>query len=67
MENRSNTQPIIETDEFTCDICGKKFDSLSTLENHKLRHGRPALGLEDEQSEMRGDIGAAGMPGSPLP
>ena len=67
MENKTATQPIIETEEFTCDICGEKFASVSTLEEHKIRHGRPDSGLRDTQSEMRGDIGAAGMPGSPLP
>ncbi len=67
MENKSTTQPIIETEEFTCDLCGEKFGAVSDLEQHKLRHGRPSLGLRDEQSAMRGDIGAAGMPGSPLP
>ncbi len=62
----TTTQPIIETEEFTCDMCGEKFETISSLEEHKLRHGRPGRGLSDTQSEMRGDIGAAGMPGSPI-
>jgi len=66
MENKSPTQDIVETDRFICDICGKEFDSVTTLEQHKIRHNRPGLGLEDSQREMRGDIGAAGMPGSPI-
>jgi hypothetical protein len=67
MESKTATQPIIKSEEFTCDICGETFASLSALEDHKLRHRRPDSGLRDTQSEMRGDIGAAGMPASPLP
>jgi hypothetical protein len=66
MENKSNTQDIVETDNFICDLCGEKFDAVSDLEQHKLRHGRPGRGLTDTQHEIRGDIGAAGMPTSPV-
>jgi hypothetical protein len=64
MENKPASQSSSETEEFTCDICGKNFDSVSSLTAHKLRHSRPALGLKDEESQMRGDIGAAGLPTS---
>ena len=52
--------------DFICDICGEEFDTLSDLEAHKVRHGRPGRKLEDEEREMRGDIGAAGLPTSPV-
>ena len=67
MDNFIENNDTSTTDEFTCDICGEKFDSVSELEDHKLRHGRPGLSLDDEESEIRGDIGAAGLPTSPLP
>ncbi len=66
MDNDISNQPIIESEEFSCDVCGEKFKSVTELTEHKTRHGRPGLGLRDEQSSMRGDIGAAGMPGSPI-
>lgn len=66
MENKPTSQSTTEAEEFTCDICGKNFDSVSSLTAHKLRHGRPALGLKDEERQIRGDIGAAGLPTSPL-
>jgi hypothetical protein len=58
--------PDLETEKFTCDICGEEFDTVTKLEEHKVRHGRPARGLEDEERMLRGDIGAAGMPTSPV-
>ena len=66
METQEKNTPVIETEEFTCDICGEEFNSVSKLEEHKLRHSRPGKGLEDEERMMRGDIGAAGMPTSPV-
>ncbi|MDP4220795.1 MAG: C2H2-type zinc finger protein [Bacteroidota bacterium] len=65
METKEKESPIIETEEFVCDICGEKFNSISKLEDHKLRHSRPGLRLDDEERQMRGDIGAAGLPTSP--
>jgi hypothetical protein len=50
--------------EFTCDICGDKFASATELDEHVKTHRRPASGMENEN---RGDIGAAGLPTSPIP
>jgi transcription elongation factor Elf1 len=50
--------------EFTCDICGDKFASATELDEHVKTHRRPASGMENEN---RGDIGAAGLPTSPMP
>jgi len=66
MEKRENNNTRSETEEFSCDICGEKFGTVSGLEEHKRRHGRPGLRLDDEQREMRGDIGAGSLPGSPI-
>lgn len=54
------------TEEFSCDSCGEQFGTVSELEEHKRRHGRPGLRLHDEEREFRGDIGAAGLPTSPI-
>ncbi|MEP7235066.1 MAG: C2H2-type zinc finger protein [Ignavibacteriota bacterium] len=67
MENPNTTQSQPATEEFRCDVCGEQFDTLSSLDSHKTRHNRPSSGLADTQREIRGDIGAAGMPTSPLP
>lgn len=67
MENKTETKSLIETEEFKCDICGEEFGTVSELESHKYRHGHPALGRVDQEHEMRGDMGAAGLPTSPMP
>ncbi len=63
-------QPTVDTaanvEEYRCDLCGEIFSTATELEEHKHRHGRPALGHDDEQREVRGDIGAAGLPTSPI-
>jgi hypothetical protein len=66
MDTTENNTISPEATEFTCDICGEEFDTLSKLEEHKRRHGRPGLGLADEERRMSGDIGAAGLPTSPV-
>ena len=66
MKTKEKKTLTSRTEEFTCDICGERFNTLSKLSEHKHRHGRPELGLKDEQKQMRGDIGAAGMPASPV-
>lgn len=66
METKEKNTLSPEVSEFICDICGEEFDTVTELEEHKLRHGRPALGLADEEREIRGDIGAAGLPTSPV-
>ena len=67
MQNNSDNQPTIKTEEFKCDVCGEEFGTISELESHKYRHGHPALGRVDQEHETRGDIGAAGLPTSPMP
>lgn len=52
-------------EKFTCDICREEFDDSSELQEHMKRHMRPEIGREDVQREIRGDIGAAGLPTSP--
>lgn len=61
--NESNTANV---EEYKCDLCGETFNTATELEEHKHRHGRPALGHDDDQREVRGDIGAAGLPTSPI-
>ena len=62
---RSDT--ILSKDEkFSCDICGEEFASVTDLDEHKLRHSHFRYGLEDEERRIRGDIGAAGLPTSPV-
>jgi hypothetical protein len=59
--------PDFHKDEkFICDICGEEYASVTDLEEHKIRHSQPRRGLEDEEREIRGDIGAAGLPTSPV-
>ena len=50
-----------------CDICGEEFDSISELELHRTDHIEPETSDVEEQQDIRGDIGAAGMPTSPRP
>jgi hypothetical protein len=52
--------------EFTCDLCGEEFDSVTDLEEHKLKHIEPIHETMSSQGEIRGDIGAAGLPTSPV-
>ena len=59
-------EKAIESDKFTCDMCGEEFVTVSELEDHKRRHDHIRLSSEDEQREFRGDIGAAGLPTSPI-
>jgi hypothetical protein len=66
MENGEKHTLSSEASEFICDICGEQFDTVSELEVHKRRHSRPGRGLEEEEREIRGDIGAAGLPTSPI-
>lgn len=54
-----------KTEKYICDICGDEFDDPTELGEHKKRHFRPEFGREDVQREIRGDIGAAGLPTSP--
>ena len=61
-----NTTPTSVTDKFICDLCSEEFDSVTALEDHKLRHGRPGRVHEDSERSLRGDIGAAGLPTSPI-
>ncbi|MDP4199455.1 MAG: hypothetical protein Q8922_02770 [Bacteroidota bacterium] len=55
-----------ETAEFQCDICGAEYDSITDLERHKHEHARIARTEEEDQQTIHRDIGAAGMPTSPL-
>lgn len=52
--------------EFICDLCGAELDSVSDLEAHKADHVLRGRSRDEEQQQIRGDIGAAGLPGSPL-
>ena len=53
-------------DEFTCDICGEAFHSLSDLEEHKRGdHQLPSHVRSTENWDEQRDIGAAGLPGAP--
>jgi uncharacterized Zn-finger protein len=65
MEKASKNHAILMEETFICDICGKEFDSISSLQGHKRRHNSPVQNTEDSQREIRGDIGAAGLPTSP--
>jgi hypothetical protein len=55
------------TTKHTCDICGEEFDSITDLELHRTDHLQPEESEVEHQQEIRGDIGAAGMPTSPRP
>jgi hypothetical protein len=57
---------IPESSKFICDLCGEEFDSLSDLEEHKLNHLRPAKTEDEDDSDLRQNIGAAGLPGAPV-
>ena len=53
-------------EEFICDVCGKAFDSLSELEDHKEgEHQRPSRIQPTENWDEQRDIGEAGLPGAP--
>jgi hypothetical protein len=56
---------MIEPEKFICDICKEEFNSASELEKHKAGHLHLTPGEEDR--EIRGDIGAAGLPTAPQP
>ena len=62
MENTTMT----DSDKFICDLCGKEFDSASEHEEHLAQHTHPARAEREEISDIRGDIGAAGLPTSPI-
>jgi hypothetical protein len=55
-----------DPEDFICDLCGKEFNSVSDLDEHKAEHRRHALAHDEKQRDIRRDIGAAGLPGSPL-
>ena len=57
---------IPESSVFICDICGEEFDSLSDIEEHKLNHLRPAKTEDEDDRDIRQNIGAAGLPTSPV-
>jgi hypothetical protein len=58
----------IDPEDFICDVCGREFGTVSELEDHKESgHLRHAHERDEEQQRIRRDIGAAGLPGSPLP
>ena len=61
---KDSTTPISE--KFTCDLCGEEFDSVTDLEEHKRNHAEPLRKTTASQREIRGDIGAAGLPTSPV-
>ena len=63
---KDSIYPSKDIERFTCDICGEEFQTVSQMEEHKLRHASPRRGLEDEERRIRGDIGAAGLPTSPV-
>ena len=63
--SKTPTNPEI-TEGFVCDICEARFGTLSELQEHKRGHADPINEFRQEQNEMRGDIGAAGLPTSPL-
>jgi hypothetical protein len=59
--------PQTDPEEFVCDICGAELDSVSDLNEHKEEHMLRGRSRDEEQQNIRGDIGAAGLPGNPLP
>lgn len=56
-----------ESSEFICDICGEMFETVSELEEHKLEHLRPSKNEDEDDRDIRDNIGAAGLPGAPVP
>jgi hypothetical protein len=60
--------PQTDPESFICDICGREYETVSDLEDHKeSEHLRHAEARDEEQQEIRRDIGAAGLPTSPRP
>ncbi len=62
MEKNMNTG----ASKFVCDICGTEYDSVNDLDEHKQEHSRRVKAEENDQQNIREDIGAAGMPTSPV-
>jgi hypothetical protein len=55
-----------EPSAFVCDICGAGYDSVTDLDEHKQNHSRVVRTEENDQQNIREDIGAAGMPTAPV-
>jgi hypothetical protein len=53
-------------ENFTCDLCREEFDSASELQSHKQDHLRPAKTQDEDDRDIRRDIGAPGLPTSPV-
>jgi hypothetical protein len=62
---KDDTKPPIP-ERYVCDICGEEFETLSDLEEHKREHLEPVHETLARASDIRGDIGAAGLPTSPI-
>ena len=54
------------SEEFACDLCGDKFDSISELAEHKQQHMHPTVTEDENDRDLRRDIGAPGLPTSPV-
>ncbi|HEY3875862.1 MAG TPA: hypothetical protein VGM92_10320 [Candidatus Kapabacteria bacterium] len=53
-------------DEFTCDLCGESFTSVSDLNEHKHDyHERPSRQAQEENRDTQRDIGEPGLPTAP--
>jgi hypothetical protein len=62
---KDDTTPLIP-ERYICDLCGEEFETPSDFEQHKREHVEPVHEAMSRASEIRGDIGAAGLPTSPV-
>ena len=66
MIQNQTTPPGGISEEFICDLCGEEFDSISELDKHKRQHLHPTLTEDENDRDLRRDIGAPGLPTSPV-
>ena len=62
----SNSEKSANTREFTCDLCGKQFDTITDMEDHKRNHAASAPVPDLEGSKPEQSIDPDGLPATPV-
>ena len=67
MDNSIKYDDTFEKEQYACDICGERFETVVDLEEHKNKLWHNQLWHLDKDSETHGDIGVDDLPMSPSP
>ena len=67
MDNSHKNNDTSQVEEFTCDLCGEKFDTVVDLEEHKNKKWHNQLWHIKKDPEAQADIDSVEKPKPTMP